>query len=142
MPEFKEKIPQKRILVKEIDLSKTWDMESQRDLIIEKLKEWGMNPANSIFRGFDANKLDLMKKFGTDNPQDEIIFGSTEEELTEDDSMLMRSAINYAIRHESSGLAIYDKEKLTSRDGDVESAYVPQKEHNFKDALLLIIILK
>lgn len=142
MSETREKIPQKRILVKEISLSKTWDLESQRDLIVEKLKEWGMNPANLLFRGFDADKIDLMKKFGTDNPQDEIIFASTEEELTEDESMLMRSAINYAIRHESSGLAIYDKRKLMLKDDDVESAYRPENEHNFKDALLLIIILK
>ena len=142
MSESREKIPQRRILVREINLSKTWDLESQRDLIIEKLKEWGMNPTNLIFRGFDANKIDLMKKFGTDNPQDEIIFASTEEELTEDESMLMRSAINYAIRHESSGLAVYDRSKLILKDDNVDSAYRPENKHNFKDALLLIIILK
>jgi hypothetical protein len=134
--------PKKKLIVKEIDLSKTWDLESQRDLIIQKLKKWRLYSENLLFKGFDASRIDLMKQHGTDSSE-ETIFCSTEEELTEDvGGMRMRSAINYAIRSESGSgaMAIYDKSKLIPEP--IEFEYRLKDGFTFKDALLMIIILK
>lgn len=141
--EYKEKPPQREPVEATVDLSKGWDRESMRDILIERLKKLNIYQTDLLFRGFDGNKIEIIKKHGTDIPKDTVIFCSTEGQLV-DEYGLEESALDFSLEQEKSGLALYDGSQLLQ---DIEKygsgyEYKPKKGTNFKEALLAILILE
>lgn len=140
--EVLENLPQREPIVTTVDMSACWDKESMRYTIIEQLKQLGIYKPNLLFRGVDGKKINVIKQHGTDTPRKEGTFCSTEAELTDEDTMVP-SALDYATDH-GAILAVYDGDKMQKNEhGDeVGSEYRARDEHNLKEALLAVLILK
>jgi len=137
--------PAQKLVIGKIDfdLSAAWDTEAEReffDLFVEKLKALGMYRPNLLYRGFNGERVKIIKKHGTDNPDSNTTWCSTASELSFDDDS--GNALRYALLTEKSGLAIYDGEKLEGGIGPIPYLYKPKEGGNFKKALLAIFILR
>ncbi|HUT22027.1 MAG TPA: hypothetical protein VMX18_01305 [Candidatus Bipolaricaulota bacterium] len=141
--EHRENPPQRELIVTTVDLSKGWDTESMRDILIERLKELGIYQPNLLFRGFDGNKIEVIKQHGTDIPDDTVIFCSTEGQLV-DEYAMEESALDFSLGQEKAGLAVYDGARLFKDSSKYGSGYEyqPKKGTSFKEALLAVLILE
>ena len=133
------------IVFEELDLSKsdTWNgQEGVRDFIIQRLKTLQLYSPNLVFRGFNGKRMEMIKKNGVDIFLNGYFFGSTEVELASE-TRIEQSAIDYALRNDIPGLAVYDGEKFLSfPQTDCEYMYELKKGVTYKEALLAVFILK
>lgn len=130
----KQNLPERKPIFKKIDLSKaeTWNgsREGYKDYIVDQLKKSGVYSPDILYRGFDVERVGMVKKDGTDIPESEMIWCSKEGELL--NGIDGESALTYAL--EGNGLSIYNPEKLDLVD-DMH-CYKPKEGLSFKDALL------
>ena len=140
--EQRETPTQREPIVTTVDMSAGWDKESMRDILIKRLKEIGIYSPNLLFRGVSANKIEVVKQYGTDTPKKEGTFCSTEAQLADEHSA-DESALDYAIE-EGAGFAVYDGGKMqkNERGDSLGFEYRARDGHNLKEALLAILILK
>lgn len=141
--EHREPLPQREPVVATVDLSESWDKESMRDILIERLKELGIYQPNLLFRGFDGNKIKVLMQYGTDIPDDSVIFCSTEGQLV-DEYGTEESALDFSLSQEKASLAVYDGNKLIEDSSKYGSGYEYQlkKGATFKEALLAVLTLE
>ena len=140
--EHRENPPQREPIVATVDLSEGWDRESIRDILIERLKELAIYQPNLLFRGFDGNKIEVVKKYGTDNPNSLTIFCSKERELA-DEYAAEESALDFALDQKKAGLAVYEGDKLWQKTNvDPTYRYRAKEGTNLKEALLAVLILE
>lgn len=121
-----------------VDLSEGWDKESMRDILIERLKELGIYQPNLLFRGFDGNKIEVVKQHGSDSPNIPTVYCSKENELA-DEYAIEQSALDFALGQEKAGLAVYEGIKL---EEDIRYRYRAKKGTSLKEALLAVLILE
>jgi len=98
----------------EIDLSPAWDSESEAELFIEGLKKSGIYEPNLKFSGFNADNID--------KPLD-VIFCSSEENLSSGSDGSEENALKYALDHDNAVVAVYDGSKLENVPNDNGYAY-------------------
>ena len=135
-------IPQKGPIEATIDLSESWDKESMRDLIIEKLKELGIYKPDLLFRGFNGKKIEVVRQNGTDTPDSPVIFCSKESELADEHAM-EQSALDFALENKKAGLSVYEGDKLSEVNTGFHSyQYTAKKDTKLKDALIAIFTLE
>jgi hypothetical protein len=121
--------------IESLDMSSAWDTESQKDLVIERLKELGLYKPDLLYRGFDGEKVKAVLEYGTDKKGENQIWGSAEEDLA-DSQARRQSAIKFAMYQDVPGLAVYDRSKLI--DGDEEYSYAAAPGRSIKDALIIV----
>jgi hypothetical protein len=134
---------QNKAIFKKIDLSKidTWSSDSReiyKNHIIGYLKTLGLYKPNLLYRGFDVENVNDVKKTGTDIPDSEEIWCSGEDELLNDGNITGESATVYAL--EGGALSIYDMDMLENSDG--MHGFVPREGLTFKDALVAVFKLQ
>lgn len=134
---------QKELKIISMDLSKSWDKESQRDIIIQKLKRLKIYKPNLLFRGLDGDKINVIKEHGTDDPDVDMVFCSTEGELADEYGM-KESALDFASEYHVPAVAVYDGNKMIEQieEGGGGYEYSPKSGFNFKDALIAVLMLK
>lgn len=122
--------------------AETWNgMEGYRDLIINRLRELGLYSPDLIYRGYDGNKIEVVKQYGTDIPASKIIDASKEGELA-DESRLEQSAIKFSIMaHDVGGLSVYDSNKFIGHVEGNPYSYQLREGATFEDALVAVFEL-
>lgn len=118
-----------------MDLSGAWDTISMQDMILENLRDSGINIENLLFRGFDAHDIEKMFKYGTDIPHRNTTFCSTADQVHKNDT---NSGIFHALQNTSPALVLYDINQMHSPVGD-KYVYQANPGTNLKQAIIAIV---
>lgn len=130
MPEGIEKKPRKSYT---IDLSGGWDSVSHAEIFIEKMKSLPIYRPDLLYCGISAD--DIGKKTSSTHGED-IVFCSTEAQLTGGQDMTEQSALEYALDYDRPAIAVYDSSKMT------EMGRLHEYQIKDKKALVAIITIK
>src|SRR6266849_4031643 len=77
-PEYKtEAIQLAEPIIEEVDISGGWDRVSQVEILMNRVKHLGRYKKNLLFRGTDGSKLETVRLYGIDHPDEQTVFCST-----------------------------------------------------------------
>ena len=127
------------LYIAHIDLGKAIYFDDEINLILRKLRKEKLYHPRLLYRGFDGERIDVVKQFGTDIPASNVIWCSDENYFCEkygDD----RSALRYAQNYVNPALSIYDGNKMTRGEDDQEYNFV--EGISPLDALIAVFVLK